>query len=186
MESTDCIRPSSEMSQQGPIIVVSSGEELSLSTALSETKMFPVIDVIWPEASSAVEGLQPAAMLVSASDETEPWLQKLAAQVAAQQPYVPLLVINPKKPLPANGIPFSQVAGSIDRLSARLRAALRVRTLHATVLRRLADDSTVRMRQPDTDPVDDATVLLIGRGAAYPALSVALGERLGVVGALSI
>ena len=29
-------------------------------------------------------------------------------------------------------------------------------------------------------------VLLIGRGAAYPALSVALGERMGVVGALSI
>ncbi len=34
--------------------------------------------------------------------------------------------------------------------------------------------------------VSDATVLLIGRGAAYPALSVALGERMGVVGALSI
>ena len=31
-----------------------------------------------------------------------------------------------------------------------------------------------------------ATVLLIGRGAAYPALSVAFGERVGVVGALSI
>ena len=29
-------------------------------------------------------------------------------------------------------------------------------------------------------------MLLIGRGAAYPALSVAFGERLGVVGALSI
>jgi GGDEF domain-containing protein len=29
-------------------------------------------------------------------------------------------------------------------------------------------------------------VLLIGRGGAYPALSVALGERMGVVGALSI
>ena len=37
-----------------------------------------------------------------------------------------------------------------------------------------------------TDPVRDATVLLIGRGAAYPALSVSLGERMGVVGALSI
>ena len=32
----------------------------------------------------------------------------------------------------------------------------------------------------------DATVLLVGRGGAYPALSVALGERMGVVGALSI
>ena len=29
-------------------------------------------------------------------------------------------------------------------------------------------------------------MLLIGRGASYPALSVSLGERIGVVGALSI
>jgi hypothetical protein len=36
------------------------------------------------------------------------------------------------------------------------------------------------------DPARDATVLLIGRGGAYPTLSVALGERTGVVGALSI
>ena len=48
--------------------------------------------------------------------------------------------------------------------------------------------TTRRQRQQlsDTDPVRDATVLLIGRGAAYPALSVSLGERMGVVGALSI
>jgi len=39
---------------------------------------------------------------------------------------------------------------------------------------------------PDFDPVAGATALLIGRGAAYPALSVSLGERMGVVGALSI
>ena len=36
------------------------------------------------------------------------------------------------------------------------------------------------------DPARDATVLLIGRGGAYPTLSVALGERTGVVGALSM
>jgi hypothetical protein len=174
------------MSQQGPIIVVSSGGPLSFSTALAETKMFPVIDAIWSEAAQAVKTLQPAAVLVSASPDAEPLLRKLAQQLAARQPYTPLLVIDPKMPLPANGLPFSQVGGSIDRLSARLRAALRVRTLHATVLRRLADDPTMRIQQPDGDPVDDATVLLVGRGAAYPALSVALGERMGVVGALSI
>lgn len=172
------------MSEHGPVIVVSSGEKLSFSTALSEAKMFPVIDAIWPEASSAVEELQPAAVLVAASNDTGPWLHRLAEQLAARQPYVPLLVIDPKTPLPPNGIPFSQAGRNIDHLSARLRAALRVRTLHATVLRRLASDPT--MSQPDSDPVDDATVLLIGRGAAYPALSVSLGERLGVVGALSI
>ena len=36
------------------------------------------------------------------------------------------------------------------------------------------------------DPARDATVLLVGRGNAYPTLSVSLGERTGVVGALSI
>src|SRR5258705_12842952 len=103
-QSTDCIRPSLMMSRQGPIIIVSSGEKLSFATALAETKMFPLIDAIWPEASQAVERLQPAAVLVSASEDTDAWLQKLAEQVAALRPYVPLLVIDPKLPLPANGI----------------------------------------------------------------------------------
>jgi hypothetical protein len=61
-----------------------------------------------------------------------------------------------------------------------------VRTLHATVLRRLVEDPVDRIPLTDTDPARNATVLLIGRGAAYPALSVSLGERMGVVGALSI
>src|SRR5258708_39388112 len=42
------------------------------------------------------------------------------------------------------------------------------------------------MALSDIDTARDATVLLVGRGAAYPALSVSLGERTGVVGALSI
>jgi hypothetical protein len=54
------------------------------------------------------------------------------------------------------------------------------------VMRRLDDDPAARTTAADTDPADDATVLLIGRGAAYPSLSVSLGERMGVVGALSI
>ena len=53
-------------------------------------------------------------------------------------------------------------------------------------MRRLDDDPAQRQRCRTSDPVRDATVLLIGRGAAYPALSVSLGERMGVVGALSI
>jgi hypothetical protein len=58
--------------------------------------------------------------------------------------------------------------------------------LHATVIRRLDDDLAAQTTLPETDPARDATVLLIGRGAAYPSLSVSLGERMGVVGALSI
>jgi hypothetical protein len=172
------------MSQQGPIVVVSSGEPSPLAAALTETKMFPVVETGWPEAAHAVERLQPAAVLVSGDAGAR--FAALAVQVAELKPYVPLIVINPDAPLPAHVLPFALTDGSFDRLNGRLRAALRVRSLHATVLRRIADDMAALRALTQTDPVQDATVLLIGRGAAYPALSVALGERIGVVGALSI
>jgi hypothetical protein len=172
------------MSQQGPILVVSSGESSSLAAALSETGMFPVIETSWPEAAHAVEQLQPAAVLVSG--DAGPGFAALAAQAAQSKPYVPLLVIDPAASLPENALPFALTGSGFARLNGRLRAALRVRSLHATVLRRVADDPPTQIKLSDTDPIQEATVLLIGRGAAYPALSVALGERMGVVGALSI
>jgi hypothetical protein len=172
------------MSQQGPIVVVSSDEPSPLAASLSETKMFPVVETNWPEAARAVEQLQPAALLVSG--EIGAQFAALAMQVAGMQPYVPLIVINPQLSLPANALPLTLMGSGFERLSGRLRAALRVRSLHATVLRRIADDSTAQRMLTETDPIQEATVLLIGRGAAYPALSVALGERMGVVGALSI
>jgi hypothetical protein len=172
------------MSQQGPIVVVSSGESSSLAATLSETKMFPVIETAWADAARAVEQLQPAAVLVSG--DAGAGFAGLAMQVADMKPYVPLIAINPEASLPANALPFALGDGNFERLNGRLRAALRVRSLHATVLRRLGDDLPMQIRLQETDPIQDATVLLVGRGSAYPALSVALGERIGVVGALSI
>jgi hypothetical protein len=174
------------MSQQGPIIVVSTAERRSLANALSDAQIFPIIDTTWTDAAHAVEQLQPAAVMVAMSGTGEPGLAPLAKQIAAREPYLPLIAIDPGIALPENAIPFSQIGDNFDRLTARLRAALRVRTLHTTVMRRLDGDPAQRQQLSDADPVRDATVLLIGRGAAYPALSVALGERMGVVGALSI
>jgi hypothetical protein len=171
------------MSQQGPILVVSTAERPSFASALDNAKLFPVIDASWDDASHAVEKLAPAAILVALSETIEPGLQALAKRVAATKPYVPLIAVDPKTRLPENVMPFSQSGGNFERLIARLRAALRVRTLHSTVLRRLDDAPTTL---EDSDPSRDATVLLIGRGGNYPSLSVALGERMGVVGALSI
>ena len=82
-------------------------------------------------------------------------------------------------------IAFSYTDANSDRLLARLSAALRVRSLHATLMRRL-DPTAARINFADIDTARDATVLLIGRGAAYPSLSVSLGECMGVVGALSV
>jgi len=174
------------MSVQGPIIVVSTGRQPVFTAALDDAKMFPIIDTNWADASRAVAELHPAAVLVAMSGHAEQDLQSLATQIEARQPYLPLIAIDPETSLPDNAIPFAQGAGNSDRLNARLRAALRVRTLHATVMRRLDDSAVARPTIAETDPVRDATVLLIGRGAGYPALSVALGERMGIVGALSI
>ena len=39
---------------------------------------------------------------------------------------------------------------------------------------------------PNNDPLDDATVIVAGRGRSYPALSVAIGSVRGAIGTLSI
>jgi hypothetical protein len=171
--------------QQGPIIVVSDDQQPAFMAAIGEGGLFPVIETTWAEASGAIAKLHPALVLAAASEGAAAELDLIARQIVGIQPYLPLLVTEPKGALPENAIPFSQAGGRWDRLLPRLRAALRVRTLHATVLRRLSDQ-VVKTAIAEIDPVRDATVLLVGRAGAYPALSVALGERMGVIGALSI
>jgi hypothetical protein len=175
------------MSQQGPILVVSTARRPSFAATLDLARLFPVVETEWADAVRAVEQVQPAAVLAATSDTDAAGLAELAARVAARQPYLPLISVDPRVPHPDNVIPFFQTLqtqGGSDRLVARLRAALRVRSLHATVMRRLVPATPMVLSHIDT--ARDATVLLIGRGGAYPTLSVALGERTGVVGALSI
>src|SRR4051794_3536230 len=174
------------MSQQGPIIVVSADSRPSFANALDDAKLFPVLDTNWADAAKAVAQLSPAAVLVACSEAMGDELQGLARRVAAKKPYLPLIAIDPTTSLPDNAIPYAQAGRKSDRLIARLRSALRVRTLHATVMRRLDADPAAGATFENADPDSHATVLLIGRGAAYPSLSVALGERMAVVGALSI
>jgi len=174
------------MSLQGPIIVVSSTRQPAFAVALDRAGIFPIIDATWTEVSRAVARLQPAGIVVAMSQAPEGEFSRLAEQIGAIEPYLPLIAIDPQAALPENAIPFSQGKACWDRLTARLRAALRVRALHATVMRRRNDQAQTHPTVAQTDPVRHATALLIGRGAGYAALSVALGERMGIVGALSI
>jgi len=170
---------------QGPILIVSNAGRPAFVRALDEAQLFPLIDASFAEAADAVSTMQPAAVLVAAAGLPRADLAALAGQIKAHKPYIPMLTIDPPTPPPANALPLWRSEANSERLVARLRTALRVRALHAIVLRRLADDRA-QDSLPETDPARDATALLIGRGGTYPALSVALGERMGVVGALSI
>jgi hypothetical protein len=173
------------MSQQGPILIVSNVGRPFFARALDDAQFFPLVDASFAEAAVALRELQPAGVLVSASALAPDELGAIAGQVAARTPYVPLIALDPATPPPPNALPLWRASTNVDRLVARLRTAFRVRALHATVLRRTSDGDAQDVL-PNVDPARDATTLLIGRGGNYASLSVALGERMGVVGALSI
>jgi len=168
------------MAPQAPVLRVSSG-----GGAPSAFDAFLVIDARWDDALEAIASVAPAAVVGFDPGEAGPRLSTLASALAASELYTPLITVNPTPETLGEGLPFSAPQGGLSRLQARLNAALRVRSLHAAVLRRSAEAGT-HQALPAGDPLHDACVLLLGRGASFPALSIAFGERLGVVGGFSI
>ena len=144
------------MSQAGPILFVSNAERPAFIAALDEARLFPVVDSDWASAARAVEQVQPAAVLAAMSGGHEPYIALLARKIADQPLYLPLVALDAQVPLPPNALPFATRGNAAERLIARLRAAIRIRTLHATVLRRLPES---KVALPEADPVRDAIVL---------------------------
>lgn len=174
------------MSKHGPILAVVGDIHRALVAGIRVAGLDSVVETDWPNAVPAFDQTSPVAVIVATPADGGTAFEVLATRIAAAQPYIPLIVLDATTSLPAAAIPLSPTGNRADRLAARLRAALRVRALHATMLRRQADQPSASHQFADSDPLQDATVLLIGRGASYPALSVALGAQMGVVGALSI
>jgi GGDEF domain-containing protein len=181
------------MSLQGPIVVV--GDQLypELVAALGEAGAFPVVETPWGNASVAIAQIEPAAVVLNEPNEHPPseMLAALARAIEdASGPHMPVIArIKPgEAPAVATALPIA-VDAPVSRIVARLVSASRVRTLHATALRR-ADAFAAEIQDmpalPTTDPLEDATVMVLGRGGSYPDLAVAVGERVGLIGALSI
>src|SRR5581483_1359585 len=182
------------MSLQGPMIVVADKPAPDLIEALGAAGASPVVESRWPQAPEAFVAVQPSAIVIAepgpASDLKA--AQTLGLQVRTRNgPFIPLIArarTGSNLAIPG-GLPIDAEA-SAARLIARLRTALRVRSLHATVLRRAetfkAHGGHVMPILPESDPAEDATVLVSGRGRSYPALAVAVGERVGLIGALSV
>src|SRR5262245_25101781 len=184
------------MSLQGPIIVVAEAPAGALAEALANAGAFPIVEVRGNETAAAVASVEPAAVVMaSIAHPADPAFGEAFAQVVKARPYVPVLTCLAAAQHECDELAALDHALPIDaeappaRLIARLRAALRVRTLHAAVLRRTAaasEQGGIVPDMPQGDPLGDATVLLTGRGRSYPALSVAIGERVNVIGALSL
>ena len=143
------------MSLQGPIVVVADKPAPDLVDALGAAGAFPVVQSRWAKALSAFVSLRPSAIVLAepgpASDAKAAETLRLQIQTCSG-PFIPVI-----------GRARSDADASASRLVARLAMALQIRALHAAVLRRMetfsSQDGTLPTL-PQTDPLDDATVLV--------------------------
>jgi hypothetical protein len=180
------------MALLGPMVVVAESSAADLIDVLGKSGAFPTVETRWADAPAAIAEIQPVALAI-ADPEGSPSPLDVHAVIHCVEtrggPVTPVIALVERDHAPA--IPSALTIGmddSTDRLIARLRSALRVRTLHATVLRQ-AHSTGAKKGVPAFVPPDlleDATVLCVGRGGFYPALSSAIGSRVGLIGVLSI
>ena len=181
------------MSLQGPIIVVAENPAAELTQALSAAGAFPIVETKWADAPTAFVAVKPVAVIIAEPGvpKSESSARMFCLQVAtASGPIVPAIALTQGELGAAVPVALPVDASlPVARLIHRLESALRVRELHATVLRRIETFTTHGGKMPAMpvgDALEDATVLIAGRGPLYPALSVAMGERINIVGGLSV
>ena len=73
------------MSQQGPVLIVSTTPRPSFAAVLDETKLFPVVVTDWNEVGRAIEQVKPAAIIAAAEGIDFVTLSALAKRAAARR-----------------------------------------------------------------------------------------------------
>ncbi len=175
------------------MIVVSEKPATALVAALAAAGAFPIVEAKWADAPTAFVSVKPSAVVIAEPGPpvSESSSRMLCLQIATVNgPIVPSIALADDEKDAA--IPVALTADAtlpVERLIGRLTSAMRVRALHATVLRRIelfASHGGKLPPLPVGDALDDATVLIAGRGPLYPALSVAMGEQAKMIGAFSV
>ena len=177
------------MSLQGSIVVVGEHYSRDLIDALSAAGAFPIVETPATDAAAAIAAAHPVAIVLADSDAAgdAALAQCLTREITRKAPIVPVIACA-ESPLYPESLAMAQDA-SPQAVAARVSSALRVRSLHAALLRRAQAAKAAAQPLPQTpanDPLDDATVILAGRGRTYPGLSVSLGERTGLIGVLTL
>jgi hypothetical protein len=174
----------------GPVVVVAERRSADLVEALGKAGAFPIIETGFADAAAAIEQIQPAALILT---DAEPWpVGPTAASLHkalddGSGPFMPVLarVSHDGAPVASQILPIGTDEAAAQ-VVARLRSALRVRSLHVTVLRRTVAAEHDKVKKIPSGLLDQATILCMGRGRSYPALTTVIGERVGLVGALSV
>src|SRR5262249_6955660 len=151
------------MATLGPVVVVAESPAADLVGALGQAGAFPIIETGFADAAAAIEQIQPAALILT---DAEPWpagpagasLRK--AIETGSGPFMPVLarVRQNSASVAPHILPISADEAAAQ-VVARLRSALRVRSLHATVLRRNVITEHEKVRATPSGLLDQATVL---------------------------
>ena len=183
------------MALQGPFAVIADSPAPDVVEALRAAGAFPIIEASWTDAPTALASVEPEAVILAEPCPDRACANALAELLAERRQsagglYMPVIARTRDDGTAAvpDALAIAATAPA-QRLIRRLSTALRIRNLHGTVLRRTRTLTSRGEQLPElssSDPLDEATVLVAGRGRSYPALSVAVGERAGVVGALSV
>jgi len=180
------------MSLPGPILIVSDHPDRKLAAALAAAGASPVVETALSEAVDAIARVRPAAVVFANPDPMPARLiadELMTAIDAMPAPFMPVMArVKDCGTTGLDALPID-VSAPNEQIVTRLKAALRVRMLHATVLRRtdtLRSNGADVPLLSDSDPLDEATVLVTGRGRHYPALTTAVAQQVGLIGALSV
>jgi hypothetical protein len=183
------------MPLQGPFAVIADQPARDVVEALRAAGAYPIIEARWADAAAVLQARPPQAIVLAegCADRARAAVLERALELQAEQEaglFTP--VIARARDDAVQRFADALVIGAKvppERLIGRLYAALRVRSLHATVLRRMRTLATRSKELPDlpnADPLDEASVLVAGRGRSYPGLCAGAGEHVGVVGALTV
>ena len=158
---------------QGPFAVIADHPARDVVEALRAARAYPIIEARWADAAAVLQARPPQAVILAegCADRARAAVLEKALELQAEQEaglFTPVIarVRDDAAQRFADALMIAAKAPP-ERLIGRLNAALRVRSLHATVLRRmrtLAARSKELPELPDADPLDEASVLVAGRG----------------------
>jgi hypothetical protein len=183
------------MALQGPFAVIADNPAPDVVDALRASGAAPVIEMAWSDAAATLASVELEAVILADSCSDPARVAALTDLLGEQRQkggglFMPVLARTRDDGAACVPDAFAIAANATpQRLVRRLSTAMRIRTLHGTVLRRMRMLASHGEQLPElsaADPLDEATVLIAGRGRSYPELSVAFGERVGVFGALSV
>jgi hypothetical protein len=175
------------MSIGASIVCVAEGKMPGLVTALRAGIRYPVIEMRPEDAPTRLAAIQPAAVVVDKPNADLELIETIVGRVGELHgPYIPVLARLADGACDQPSVLPMAPDAAPARVVARLTSALRIRALHATVQRRVAaqDGNGKLAAYRPGDAMEQPTVLVAGRGGGYPALTLAVGERAGLIGAL--